>query len=222
MENKIRFMTCAGNFMPIFDSVVDTFDSIRIREPFCFAVILALACCVERIPGFPEMSKSIVQEETKRLAAQSLFKRPTTLGNIQAMLLLAAYAEESWFAIGHALQMARDLELDSALRKLVSTNEAPSLSMKEQKQLMRQARVWLALCFIEREIAAGTATGSRIEAIDIGLLQNLRNHALYTASDLRITSLVEIVQLRGMVPSHHIRVQLTKTRELATRNRTSY
>ncbi|PYH93333.1 hypothetical protein BO71DRAFT_431082 [Aspergillus ellipticus CBS 707.79] len=56
------FMTHAGTFMPIFDSVVDTFDSLRAREPFCFVVILALACCVEQIPDFPETSKSAIMK----------------------------------------------------------------------------------------------------------------------------------------------------------------
>ncbi|PLB52474.1 hypothetical protein P170DRAFT_489150 [Aspergillus steynii IBT 23096] len=192
------FMTCAGCFMPIFDPVMDTFDSLRIREPFCFAVILAIASCVEHIPDFPEVSKSMLQDEVKRLTAQSLFKRPATLGSIQAMLLLAAYTDEAWFAIGHALQMAKDLKLDCALQRLVATNETEAISFKEQKHLMRQVRVWLSLCFIEREIAAGTATSSRIVPVDIGLLQKLRNHPFYTASDLRATSLVEIVQIRGI------------------------
>lgn len=189
--------------MSIFDFVIDTFDSLRTREPFCFVVILALACCVEQIPDFPEISKSMVQDEVKRLAAQSLFKRPATLGSVQAMLLLAAYTDESWFAVGHALQMARDLKLDLALPALVSNSEMQSVPLRKQKYLIRHVRIWLALCFIEREIAAGTATRSRIEPIDIGLLQKFRNHPLYSAADLRVTSLVEIVQIRGMLHLSH-------------------
>lgn len=85
------------------------------------------------------------------------------------------------------------------LRKLVSTYGTPPLGLKDQKQLMRQVRVWLSLCFIEREIAAGTVMISRIEAIDIGLLQRFPRHALFKATDLRVTSLVKIVQLRNIL-----------------------
>lgn len=195
-------MACAGNYMPIFDPVLDSFDGLRRREPFCFVVILSLACCVEQIAGLPDSCKLTIQEEAKRLTAQSLFTKPITLGSVQAMLLLAAYAEEASFAIGHALQMARDLQIDYALSKLVSGDNASSLPLKEKRRLMREVRVWLALCYVEREIAAGTATHSRLEVVDTGLLERLRSHPLYGPTELRVTSLVEIVQLRGMVTSY--------------------
>lgn len=188
-------MACAGNYMPIFDPVLDTFDGLRRREPFCFAVILSLACCVEQTPDLPDTCKLTIQEEAKRLTAQSLFTKPITIGSVQAMLLLAAYAEEASFAIGHAIHMAQDLQMDHALSKLVS---GPSLPLKEKRRLMREVRAWLALCYVEREIAAGTATPSRLEAVDTGLLEHLRSHPLYGPTELRVTSLVQIVQLRGM------------------------
>ncbi|OAA54345.1 Zn(2)-C6 fungal-type DNA-binding domain protein [Niveomyces insectorum RCEF 264] len=191
------FMASAGNFLPIFDSVLDAFDSLRVREPFCFTVVLALANCIEPTPDLAEASLLLMREETKKGAAQSMFKKPATLGDVQAMLLLAAYAEEAWFAIGHALQMAKDLQLDMALQKLVTANPVSMTpSLKEQKRLVRQVRVWLAICFIEREIAAGTATASRLEAVDMDHLQRFRSHPLFRPADLRLASLVEIVQLR--------------------------
>lgn len=91
--------------MPIFDSVLDTFDCLRTRELSCFTIILALACCVEDISKYSGTSKATIQEEVKR---------PTGLGNVQAMLLLAAYAGEAWFSNRHALQMAGEFQLYSA------------------------------------------------------------------------------------------------------------
>ncbi|KAM5344070.1 hypothetical protein ACJ41O_012607 [Fusarium nematophilum] len=154
------FMASASSFLPIFDPILDSFETLRCREPFCFAVILTLASCIDG-----SLLREQCLKEVKELVAGSLFHYPASLGKVQGMILLVAYAESTWFAIGHALQMALDLGLD----KTLSHEQMPdrqSLSHSEgQRQVIRSARVWLALCFIEREIAIGTARLSRIPKV---------------------------------------------------------
>jgi hypothetical protein len=100
--------------------------------------------------------------------------------------------------IGHALQMAIDLKLDKALSRLDDLDSAlaPTHS-KERKQLMRQARVWLALSFMEREIAMGMAKPSRTESIRISDLRRFAEQPQSQPSDMRLVSLVEAVQIRS-------------------------
>ncbi|KAL6822581.1 hypothetical protein J3E69DRAFT_381752 [Trichoderma sp. SZMC 28015] len=196
------FMTTASNLLPIFDPILDSFDALRNREPFCFAVILALACRIEGVCGTNGDISQLCLEEVKRMVAGSLFQYSATLGNVQAIILLAAYADNTWFAIGHGLQMALDLHLDKTLSQLrLPGSEGISNSRQAQRgnqlQIIRKARVWLALCFMEREIAIGTARCTRMTGISLDDLRNFSSHPQVHPSGLRLASLVEAVQLRG-------------------------
>lgn len=193
-------MTGAGVFLPIFDPILDSFETLRTREPFCFAVILTLASCIGR-SGHREQCLS----EVKELLARSLFHYPASLGKVQGMLLLIVYAENSWFAIGHALQMAVDLGLDKALsRDQMPDHESPSSNTAGQREEIRRAKVWLALCFIEREIAIGTARSSRIPKVAAADLSRFTRQAQAHPPNMRIASLVEAVQIRGLASGRPI------------------
>ena len=193
-------MTANSDILPIFDPIIDTFDLLRFSEPFCFSVVLALGCRHAGTSNISEHVKTVCQNEAKRLATESLFQHQTSLASVQAMLLLAAYGEETWFAIGHSQQMALALELDKALPRLLGKDDTSihSTSLKERRTLMRYARVWLALCFMEREIATGTARSSRSIRLHINDLRSFHCLSLSRASDMRLVSLTEIVQLRRM------------------------
>jgi hypothetical protein len=194
----IRFMSSVSNLLPIFDPIKDSFDSLRRLEPFCFAVILAIARRVEGSSDIGEASNTMWTEDVRRFIASSMSQYPASLGDVQAVVLLAAYSEKTWYMIGHALQMAIDLKLDKALSRLDDLDSAlaPTHS-KERKQLMRQARIWLALSFMEREIAMGMAKPSRTESIRISHLRRFAEQPQSQPSDMRLVSLVEAVQIRS-------------------------
>lgn len=194
-------MTSASNFIPIFDPVQDTFDALRRSEPFCFAVIITLAY---RIEGSGRHSAAAVNNDTsyledlKTLIADSLFQYPASLGNVQAMVLLAAYSEKTWFAIGHALQMATDLGLDRTLARLASLqSRSTPTHNRQRRQLVREARIWLAICFMEREIAIGMARPSRTSNIRLDDCRGFTNQPQSRPSDMRLASLMEAVQIRS-------------------------
>ncbi|KAH7134285.1 hypothetical protein EDB81DRAFT_887092 [Dactylonectria macrodidyma] len=186
------FMSCATNFLPIFDPILDSFEALRAKEPFCFAVILFLASCVEASPISHQCAQRV-----KELMAASLFSYPASLGKVQGMILLVAYAEGTWFAIGHALQMALDLGLDNTLSHEHMPDHISNLTHSEsQRQAVRSTRVWLALCFIEKEIAMGTAKLSRISKVLDHDLAHLTCQSHTHPPNMRLASLVEAVQIR--------------------------
>ncbi|UPK96319.1 hypothetical protein LCI18_007254 [Fusarium solani-melongenae] len=150
----------ANPFLPMFDPLADTFDSLRRRSPFCLITILFIALSQSQagIDGIPrqtlEKMRDAAGQESLHLAAESLFESPPTVESVQAMILLAAYSEKSWFAIGHALQMASTLGLDKAVGQLMK--QTPAVTSNAHA-LMRQARTWFILHHMERELAFGTA-----------------------------------------------------------------
>ncbi|EMT62710.1 hypothetical protein FOC4_g10006343 [Fusarium odoratissimum] len=190
----------ANPFLPMFDPLADTFDSLRRRSPFCLITILFIALSQSQaaLDGIPrhalEKMRDAAGQESLRLAAESLFKSPPTVESVQAMVLLAAYSEKSWFAIGHALQMASALGLDKAVGQLVK--QTPTVTSKTHA-LMRQARTWFILHHMERELAFGTAHEPRMPHIQDSSLRAYLGVPLTTSSDIRYISIIELVQLRG-------------------------
>ncbi|VUC26792.1 unnamed protein product [Clonostachys rosea] len=170
----------------------NTFERLRSREPFCFGVILTLACCIDGL-----LQRERCLEEVRNLVAETLFDCRATIGKVQGMMLLVAYAENTWFAIGHALQMAQDLKLDQILSDQQVQNQlGESENTEKQRQGIRNARVWLVLCLIEREVAIGTARLCRIPKISAPDLAYLTHQSHAHPSYLRFASLVEAVQVR--------------------------
>jgi hypothetical protein len=191
---SLRFIANATNFLPIFDPILDSFEALRFREPFCFGVILTLACCIDGL-----LQREECLEEIKALVAGTLFDCPATIGTVQGMMLLVVYAENTWFAIGHALQIAQDLKLDQILpNQQVQNQSGVSENIGQQRRTMRNARVWLALCLIEREVAIGTARSCRIPKIPAADLTYFTHQSLTHPPNMRFASLVEAVQVRGL------------------------
>lgn len=188
----------------MFDPVADTFDSLRRRSPFCLTTILfiALSQAQANMVGISSQSlqtlRAAAGQESRRLAADSLFETSPRVESVQAMILLAAYAEKAWFALGHTLQMAATLGLDRAVGELMEkANAKTTAPASDIHELMRKARTWFILHHIERELAFGTANKPRLSQIhDVSLREYLRLPCT-TSSDIRFISTIELVQLRG-------------------------
>ncbi|KAK4949726.1 hypothetical protein LTR10_011568 [Elasticomyces elasticus] len=192
------FMAGSNTFLPMFDPVLDTFDSLRVRSPFCFAVILSTAARAREASNPMDNLRQTCQNEARRLAAETLFIGVPVLEDAQAMTLLAAFSERTYFAIGHATQMALLLNLQKALAQLlVNRHLVSSVVRKKDRLLTRQARTWLMVLFIEWEIAAGTARPPRLEAIGTETLRAFALHPASNVSDSRMVSLLELVVLRA-------------------------
>ncbi|KIW25867.1 uncharacterized protein PV07_09003 [Cladophialophora immunda] len=195
-----------GNpYIPMFDPIVDTFDSLRTRSPFCLIAILfiALKQTSHILHGASTDLQTKVREaclqEARRWVFDSIFEHPT-LETVQAMTLLAANAEKSWLAIGHAHQMALELGLDCALNELVG-EDSLTTDRRNFHIGSRKARTWCILYHIERELAVGTARKPRIHELDKALLRPYLDLPVSYPSDMRFISTIEIVQLRSDIQS---------------------
>ena len=206
-------MTGSNCFLPIFDPALDTFDSLRARSPFCISVILAAAACAEDGMVSSSNFSQICQNEARRLAAETLFIGVPQLEDVQAMAIFAAFSERTWFAIGHATQMALVLGLQHALPRLLKRINNNDLKVrKEDRIVIAHARTWLTVLHIELEIAAGTANRPRLEQIDPTKLRLLSAQPFLRPSDSRILAIVDAVQLRGtlMISNPYLRTNRCK------------
>lgn len=154
-----------GNFMqdcnvatPIFDPVLDTFESVRELYPLTMTVVLYLAA--RQDPSDDVDSLKILETESRRLAADTLFENPCSLDSVKAMLLLSVHSEKTWFAIGHTLQMAADLGLNYSMNRATTKPESCS------RYDFHCARLWLFIVYFERAVALGTRRIPRCNSID--------------------------------------------------------
>ncbi|CAH0017084.1 unnamed protein product [Clonostachys rhizophaga] len=191
------YMANANVFLPFFDSTVDTFDALRHRSTFCFTVVLAIALRADR-PRTDAVSKKCF-EEAQSLAARSLFAISTQLETVQGMILLSAHAERNWFAISHAYQMGKALQLPDLLPREDETDNTQDLHSKQfsDRRSIRRIRTALILHQVEQEVAGGTARQSIGNAVKSSFLESFLGGALSCTRDMRIVANIEVVQLRG-------------------------
>lgn len=190
------------NYLPLFDPIRDTFDSIRSRSLFCFTVIIYLASrAVADLRSDTHMQR-VLQDEAQRLAEDSFFERPTKLETVQGMILLAAYSEKTWFSTALILRTALDSGLEKSLDTLLSQENLPrsalSASMAD-RQLVWQTRTWLISFTLELDVASGTGRKSRIAEVDVEKLRRFLDYPLSLPCDMRTVSIIELHQLRGLI-----------------------
>ena len=186
-------------WLPIFDPVMDNFDSLRSRSTYFFTVIMMLA--VQRSAETLDDAQLLLQcqDETRRLAGETLFNDPAKVESVQAMFLHAAYSEKPWFARGHALQMAVDLGFPTVfkeLRRSFAKATDASLLMKNDRAVISKARTWLAIYSMEQEGASGSSRLPRSTGPDEEERQGFLNHSLSIPQDVRLVANIELNHLR--------------------------
>ncbi|KAJ5228159.1 hypothetical protein N7489_008867 [Penicillium chrysogenum] len=195
-----RFTGGSKNFLPLFDPIRDTFDSVRSRSLFCFTVIIYLASrAVTDLRGDTHMQR-VLQDEAQRLAEDSFFERPTKLETVQGMILLAAYSEKTWFSIALILRTALDSGLEKSLDTLLSQENVPRSSLSASmadRELVWKTRTWLITFILELDVASGTGRKSRIAEVDVVKLRKFLDYPLSLPFDMRTVCIIELHQLRG-------------------------
>lgn len=199
------YMNGANVFLPILDPILDTFDAIRERSSFTLAVILYVAARHQygQNPGNPTLQRC--KEEALRFAAQSLFENPSSLETTEAMTVLAAHSDKTWFAFGHAFQMASDLALESKFQSLLSYPSVPGnlpLSTKMTRFNLRCARTWLLIVQCERALAFGSLRESRTREPDLNELERFLNHPNSHPSDISSCATIELYQHLRRLRTH--------------------
>ena len=189
------------NFLPLFDPIRDTFDSIRSRSVFVFTVIIYLASRAVTDLRSDTHLQRVLQDEAQRLAEDGFFERPTKLEAVQGMILLAAYSEKTWLSTALILRTALDSGLEKSLDTLLSQENVPRSSLTASmadRQLVWQTRTWLISFTLELDVASGTGRKSRIAEVDIMKLRKFLEYPLSLPCDMRTVCIIELHQLRGL------------------------
>ncbi|KAB8207034.1 hypothetical protein BDV34DRAFT_211911 [Aspergillus parasiticus] len=188
-----RFMGGSKNFLPLFDPIRDTFDSIRSRSVFVFTVIIYLASRAVTDLRSDTHLQRVLQDEAQRLAEDGFFERPTKLEAVQGMILLAAYSEKTWFSTALILRTALDSGLEKSLDTLLSQENVPRSSLTASmadRQLVWQTRTWLISFTLELDVASGTGRKSRIAEVDIMKLRKFLEYPLSLPCDMRTSRVI--------------------------------
>ncbi len=190
------YMQGANVILPIFDPILDTFDSIRERSHFTFTVILYVAARHQYARKLNHSTLHACKADVFRFSAESLFENPSSLDTTEAMMILAVHSDKSWFALGHTFQMATDLALDQKMRKLVdlSLPGKSHMSSREARSALRCARIWLLITQYERALAFGTIRKSRAPELPLKDLENFLDHAQPHPSDISSCASIDLYQ----------------------------
>lgn len=192
--------------LPLFDTIFDTFDSLRSRSTFCLTAILSVATKLS-VSGQGELNhvQELCQEESKKLAAETLFDGGAQLETIQGMVVLAAYSRRCWYAVGHAVRLAQQMELSKSLPSLLSMQEDaaghkrdfPKGVSKRLFLLRRQVSVWMTLAHLEQEIASLTGRRSLIERDSNLKMRHMIDTTVCPDTEHHILGAMEFLQLRS-------------------------
>ncbi|EKM80953.1 hypothetical protein AGABI1DRAFT_71600 [Agaricus bisporus var. burnettii JB137-S8] len=186
-------------FIPLFDPVYDTYESLMERSPWTFDAILAVAGKIRS--GNGPLSSTFYQclEEAQGIARSSLFGPVVRKEAVQGMLLLAAWSTNGWLPSGHAMRMALDLGLHRALEKLVEDN-GKKRSEEEERNLVVSARIWCCLYWFDHQMSLGT--GRPIVLRDENSIRHSRillNHPMVSPTDVRLVALVDLIAQKTQI-----------------------
>ncbi|RDB16943.1 Transcriptional activator of proteases prtT [Hypsizygus marmoreus] len=180
-------------FIPLFDPMYDTYESLMERTPWTFDAILAVAGKIRSGNGplSPTFYKCL--EEAQGIARSSLFGPVVRKEAVQGMLLLAAWSTNGWLPSGHAMRMALDLGLHRALEKLAD-DTGKQRTQEEERDLVVSARIWLCLYWFDHQMSLGT--GRPIVLRDENSIRHCRlllSHPMASPTDVRLIAQVELI-----------------------------
>lgn len=144
------------------------------------------------------------RQEAERQLAKSLFSQKSELETVQAIVVLAAYSEHGSFALEHAVRLAQNLGLNSAVFRLLDDIKAhadrltsPEISFSpERTRIIRQARTWLAMVYLDW---VHSLENNRIPTIKGRLGPDLRaiiTHFSYPIFEIHILLGIELFELQ--------------------------
>ncbi|KAJ7680323.1 hypothetical protein DFH06DRAFT_1162653 [Mycena polygramma] len=186
-------------FIPLFDPMYDTYESLMERTPWTFDAILAVAGKIRSGNGplSPTFYKCL--EEAQGIARSSLFGPVVRKEAVQGMLLLAAWSTNGWLPSGHAMRMALDLGLHRALEKLADDN-GKQRTQEEERDLVVSARIWLCLYWFDHQMSLGT--GRPIVLRDENSIRHCRillGHPMASPTDVRLIAQVELIAQKTQI-----------------------
>ncbi|KAH8816696.1 hypothetical protein F5884DRAFT_230180 [Xylogone sp. PMI_703] len=200
---EVYFARC-NVALPLFDPVYDTFDSLQRRSPLCSSAIVSVAALLLSKSSKMNKIHDHFREEADRSAAQTLFRRQLDLETVQGLVVLAAYSEHGLFALEHAVRVAQQIGLDTAISQLLDelgltrgcSNTSSLLNSSRHITLIRKARVWLVINHFKQTYYSYTKTVSATRYNTGSELRTLINLLPYPVFDLSRLAILDILELR--------------------------
>jgi hypothetical protein len=123
--------------------------SISSRSAFLLDAIVSVGCRAEE--GFSSSTYRQLQSRLRDHLTSLLIKAGVpSLEDIQAITLMAAYAENGFVMIALALRFAIQLGLPNAVDQLIARGPSRSRSVgADEQELYRLSRLWYGVCNIE-------------------------------------------------------------------------
>nr|XP_019014928.1 uncharacterized protein I206_01015 [Kwoniella pini CBS 10737]OCF53709.1 hypothetical protein I206_01015 [Kwoniella pini CBS 10737] len=195
----IFFERC-GCYMPCFDPIHDTWDSLRRRSPFAITTIISVAAKCEDGAGPPSDLQLRSREHAEKMAMNSLFTPVSRIEIVQGLVLLASWGETFWRPGGHAIRMAMDMALHKSLAYLVEAGMGSGKNAEQieaDRPIVAGARVWLTLYKMEYEMAfAYGRPGLFCSETTIKDARDFLRHPLALPTDARLVSSCESLMMR--------------------------
>ncbi|ORX36060.1 hypothetical protein BD324DRAFT_630025 [Kockovaella imperatae] len=199
------FMENCLVYMPCFDPVFDTFESLRRRSAFCITVLVMIGAKTTDAGGpMSELQRRCI-DHAERIGMSTLFTPIASMETVQAMVVMASWGDTSWRPGGHATRMAMDLGLYRCLPLLVQSGMGKGKSGQELRAewpLVEGARVWMTLYKLEQEMAFNLGRPCMIGGTEsIQYCRELLKHPLSVQRDARLVAACELLTYR--IPLHN-------------------
>ncbi|KAH9982335.1 hypothetical protein BGW80DRAFT_1262820 [Lactifluus volemus] len=200
---KIFFHGCS-TFLPVFDSSVDTFQSLHERSPFAVDSICMVAARVRDGGGKSSDVYNKCFQEVQAISCATLFAPVLRVEAVQAMILVSGWSDNGWLSGGHAVRMALELSLHKAWPKLLRRMECNKASSgPEDRELIIAARTWFCLYLFEHQMSYGTGRPAILKDDEtIWQCRLMLRHPLAIEDDMRLVSMVELVAIRERITNH--------------------
>ncbi|KIX07418.1 uncharacterized protein Z518_02071 [Rhinocladiella mackenziei CBS 650.93] len=200
------FFQGCDRYVPIFDPLHDSFNSISARSALLLDAIVTVGCGV--LSDADSQICHLLDFHLKKLLNLIIVKpEHASLETVQALLVTACYASERSLLLAFATRMALDLGLPDSYEELtkrlvrkgtpVHNRETPMFDESEA-MLMRQARAWFQLMVLEQilRVDAGNLRSFQLRG-DARRCRILIDKPFSTVLDLRLLSQVELNSLRA-------------------------
>ncbi|KAI0068301.1 hypothetical protein BV25DRAFT_1792927 [Artomyces pyxidatus] len=200
---RIFYHGCS-TFLPIFDSSVDTYDSLHERSPFAVDSICMVAAKVRDGGGKPSDEYEKCLQEVQTMSCATLFSPVMRQEAVQAMILVSGWSDNGWLSGGHAVRMALELSMHKAWPRLLRRMENRKASDgPEDRDLVVASRTWFCLYLFEHQMSYGTGRPAILKDDEsIWQCRLLLRHPLAIEDDMRLVSTVELMAIRERVTNH--------------------
>ena len=187
------FFRGCDRFVPVFDPVHDTFESVRSRSSILFNAICSTGCTVSDETQLPRVLAAGLKKQLNQVV---LLQEPKCLETVQALLVIACYSADRSLILSFAARLAIDIGLSSAFDELISrrmTQERHDIS-----HLARCSRTWFELMVLENmlQVDAGKLPAFMPKG-STRRCRYLLQQPQTTPLDLRLLAQVELNGLRS-------------------------